>query len=180
MSRSTVVLPDPEGPSIEKNSPGAMSRSTPSTAVTAPNCLRSPTRRIAASADPPGSGTLAVWQRRQSAPRASADRSGWSHLGADADQPDPSGVVEPADEAHGGLGEDLGDTRGLGQREAPLPGLERRVPHLDADPSRRPALGGQVLGHASREPAYLLGDLRPVLQVPLEGRLPAVRLGDPG
>jgi hypothetical protein len=34
-----VVLPDPDGPSIEKNSPSAMSRSIPSTARTSPKCL---------------------------------------------------------------------------------------------------------------------------------------------
>ena len=42
-SRSTVVLPEPEGPSIEKNSPSAISRSRSSTARTSPKCLLSPT-----------------------------------------------------------------------------------------------------------------------------------------
>ncbi|MCY1308911.1 hypothetical protein D9M70_589540 [compost metagenome] len=45
--RSTVVLPEPEGPSIEKNSPLAMSMSTWSTAVTLPNVLRRPRTEIA-------------------------------------------------------------------------------------------------------------------------------------
>src|SRR6478672_3005692 len=36
MRRKQVVLPDPEGPSIAKNSPSAMSRVTPSTARTEP------------------------------------------------------------------------------------------------------------------------------------------------
>ncbi|MFD7827695.1 hypothetical protein [Kitasatospora sp. NPDC059803] len=40
--RSTVVLPDPDGPSIEKNSPGLTSRSIPSTALTTPNALLTP------------------------------------------------------------------------------------------------------------------------------------------
>ncbi len=47
MSRSTVVLPDPDGPSIEKNSPAAISRSTWSTAVTAPNSFVRPVSRMA-------------------------------------------------------------------------------------------------------------------------------------
>ena len=34
--RSVVVLPEPEGPSMVKNSPRQISRSTPSTAVTSP------------------------------------------------------------------------------------------------------------------------------------------------
>ena len=38
--RSTVVLPEPDGPSIEKNSPSRISRSRPSTAVTDPKRLR--------------------------------------------------------------------------------------------------------------------------------------------
>jgi hypothetical protein len=37
MSRSVVVLPEPEGPSSEKNSPGAMVNVMPSTARTSPN-----------------------------------------------------------------------------------------------------------------------------------------------
>src|SRR5207253_3081898 len=45
ISRSVVVLPDPEGPSSVKNSPGAMSRSTQSTATTSPYALRTPARR---------------------------------------------------------------------------------------------------------------------------------------
>ena len=36
ITRSSVVLPDPEGPSIVKNSPSAISRSTPSAATTRP------------------------------------------------------------------------------------------------------------------------------------------------
>jgi hypothetical protein len=40
--RSVVVLPHPEGPSSEKNSPGPMSRSIPSTATSSPNVLVRP------------------------------------------------------------------------------------------------------------------------------------------
>ena len=36
---NTVVFPEPEGPSSVKNSPGLISRSTPSTAFTAPKDL---------------------------------------------------------------------------------------------------------------------------------------------
>jgi len=36
ISRSSVVLPEPEGPSIVKNSPSATSRSTPATAASCP------------------------------------------------------------------------------------------------------------------------------------------------
>src|SRR3954453_12040991 len=51
MSRSVVVLPEPDGPSMVKNSPLAMSRSTSSTAATSPNCLRSPVRETSGGAD---------------------------------------------------------------------------------------------------------------------------------
>src|SRR5688572_24941895 len=36
MRRRQVVLPEPEGPSMEKNSPSSMARLTPATALTAP------------------------------------------------------------------------------------------------------------------------------------------------
>src|SRR5690242_19633275 len=48
--RSVVVLPEPDGPSIEKNSPFSTSRSRLSTARTAPNTLLTPRRRTAAVA----------------------------------------------------------------------------------------------------------------------------------
>src|SRR4051794_1876352 len=41
--RRQVVFPEPDGPSRVKNSPRRMSRSTPSTATTSPNSLRTPT-----------------------------------------------------------------------------------------------------------------------------------------
>jgi hypothetical protein len=47
ISRSTVVLPEPLGPSIEKNSPSAMSRSSSSTARTWSKCLLSPRTEMA-------------------------------------------------------------------------------------------------------------------------------------
>src|ERR1044072_497897 len=40
--RSSVVLPQPEGPSREKNSPRRMSKETSSTALTGPKCLETP------------------------------------------------------------------------------------------------------------------------------------------
>lgn len=45
--RSTVVLPEPDGPSIEKNSPSAISRSTPATASVLPKDLRRLCSRMA-------------------------------------------------------------------------------------------------------------------------------------
>ena len=42
--RRQVVLPDPDGPSIEKNSPSATRRSTSSTAVKEPKRLVTPSR----------------------------------------------------------------------------------------------------------------------------------------
>ena len=48
--RSVVVLPDPDGPSIEKNSPSRTSRSMPSTATTSPNRLTTDSSRTAAAA----------------------------------------------------------------------------------------------------------------------------------
>ena len=47
ISRSTVVLPEPDGPSMEKNSPSAISRSRSSTARTSLKCLLSPRSSIA-------------------------------------------------------------------------------------------------------------------------------------
>src|SRR5215471_13918445 len=41
MRRSVVVLPQPEGPSSEKNSPASIETSIPSTAATSPNSFRS-------------------------------------------------------------------------------------------------------------------------------------------
>ena len=71
MSLSTVVLPDPDGPSIEKNSPSAMSRSTPSTARTSPKCLLRPRSEMAgASCVVPVIGVLfaglgPIWPARE-------------------------------------------------------------------------------------------------------------------
>src|SRR5439155_496506 len=50
ISRRVVVLPEPEGPSIVKNSPRAMSRSIPSTATTSPNVFRTPVRTTSRAA----------------------------------------------------------------------------------------------------------------------------------
>src|SRR5438552_1174956 len=47
--RSIVVLPEPDGPSIEKNSPDSTSRSTPSTATMAPKRFVTP--RISTATD---------------------------------------------------------------------------------------------------------------------------------
>src|SRR5689334_1566519 len=48
MTRSIVVLPEPEGPSIVKNSPCETSRSMPSTATTSPYDLRTLSSRTSA------------------------------------------------------------------------------------------------------------------------------------
>ena len=45
--RSSVVLPEPDGPSMVKNSPSATSRSTPATAASCPYMRRTPVSRIA-------------------------------------------------------------------------------------------------------------------------------------
>src|SRR4051812_12502387 len=45
--RRHVVFPEPEGPSIEKNSPARMSRSRPSTALTEPKWRSTPEKRTA-------------------------------------------------------------------------------------------------------------------------------------
>src|SRR5580765_4302786 len=50
ISRSVVVLPEPEGPSRVKNSPAGISRSTRSTATTSPYVLRIPSSRTSISA----------------------------------------------------------------------------------------------------------------------------------
>jgi hypothetical protein len=50
--RRTVVLPEPDGPSIEKNSPLGISRSRFETAVTSPKLLFSVFKLTAEVADP--------------------------------------------------------------------------------------------------------------------------------
>src|SRR5262245_381406 len=45
--RRQVVLPEPDGPSIEKNSPSRISRLTPSPALTSPKCRWTSLRRTA-------------------------------------------------------------------------------------------------------------------------------------
>ena len=55
--RNTVVLPEPDGPSIAKNSPSPMSRLTSSAAVTAPKRLVSP-RSESATVDEMGDDTV--------------------------------------------------------------------------------------------------------------------------
>ena len=47
IKRRTVVLPDPLGPSMAKNSPSAISKLTPSTALTSPKLFLTPANRIA-------------------------------------------------------------------------------------------------------------------------------------
>src|SRR5258706_9658706 len=63
MRRRQVVLPDPEGPSIEKNSPSRMSSDTSSTARSAPNRRLTCTNRTTGTAI----STLALTSRLPSA-----------------------------------------------------------------------------------------------------------------
>ena len=49
-SRSSVVLPQPDGPSSAKNSPSAMSRLTLSTARVSPNCFDTASKLTPATA----------------------------------------------------------------------------------------------------------------------------------
>src|SRR5256885_10839345 len=51
ISRSVVVLPEPDGPSSVKNSPASISRSTWSTATTSPYVFRRPERRTSNAAE---------------------------------------------------------------------------------------------------------------------------------
>src|SRR5581483_4395094 len=98
--RSVVVLPQPDGPSIVKNSPSWISRSTPATAACLPNCLLTLSTVIAVGIRP----TL-----RDSQPPA--------QLGADAvvaaqELPGERGVVEAQrgrDQHARPLAEDVGD-----------------------------------------------------------------------
>src|SRR6185437_4246192 len=55
--RSSVVLPHPDGPTIMKNSPGAMSSETWSTAIKSPNVLVRSRMRIAGRAVATGFST---------------------------------------------------------------------------------------------------------------------------
>src|SRR5215471_1929237 len=60
MSRSKVVLPQPDGPSRTRYSPSSVTRSMPSTAVVCPNSLRSDlvsTTAIAVTSCPGGVGS---------------------------------------------------------------------------------------------------------------------------
>src|SRR3954470_11947762 len=67
MTRSVVVLPEPDGPSSVKNSPTAMSRSRFSIATISPNVRRIPRRRtaaaVAAGASTAGSAGACVAKR---------------------------------------------------------------------------------------------------------------------
>src|SRR3954452_628612 len=60
ISRSVVVLPEPEGPSSVKNSPARTSRSTPATACTSPYALRTPVSLTSTAASPDAAGGSAA------------------------------------------------------------------------------------------------------------------------
>src|SRR5262245_3793462 len=66
--RRTVLFPQPDGPSSERNSPGAASSDTSSTATTAPNVFRS--RRTASAG---GGAPVTVGAARASDRRSTRD-----------------------------------------------------------------------------------------------------------
>ena len=70
--RSVVVLPEPDGPSIEKNSPSRTSRSIPSTATTSPKRFWTPSRRTAVAAPRLGAAST----RAAGPPRDAGSRVG--------------------------------------------------------------------------------------------------------
>src|SRR3954447_347457 len=79
--RSGEVLPQPDGPSREKNSPGRSSRVTPSTATTSPKCFSIRSRRTSGTARDAGDAivgdgirgrlTVCAWASRGAEPPAS-------------------------------------------------------------------------------------------------------------
>ncbi len=79
MQRSSVVLPQPDGPSSEKNSPSRISAETPSSAVTSPNRFSTVQSSIRArgslTASPPGRPAAAARRRKNSAVISSAKDS---------------------------------------------------------------------------------------------------------
>src|SRR6185312_594100 len=104
--RSVVVLPQPDGPSIEKNSPLGMSTSIPSTAATSPKRLTSPTRETSPAIRSPYQSSDV--ERRHVADHPLARRALASGEDAVAD-------VAEDDRREGDQGEDRGDRVGRGQ-----------------------------------------------------------------
>src|SRR6188508_298697 len=110
--RRVVVFPDPDGPSIEKNSPSRTSRSTPSTATTSPNRFTTPSNRTAGAA-----GTGATSDR-------SSSRDGTPHiLHATATPTQHTCPASPAPRRRGSIGSGelvhRRDRRGEASREGP-------------------------------------------------------------
>src|SRR5262245_18816457 len=103
MRRRQVVLPEPDGPSMAKNSPAAIARSTPSTARTAPKWRVTPAIATAAVAAAPAEETR----------RASSIASAAEALSAAAE--DGEVVGDPAIVWHAAVGL----RRALGDRRAP-------------------------------------------------------------
>ena len=76
--RSVVVLPDPEGPSRTKNSPGAIVRSMPCSTVVTPCCLTTPSMRTLALPTRAGSGVaLSGASSTSVSAKARGQRSPW-------------------------------------------------------------------------------------------------------
>ena len=103
--RRHVVLPEPDGPSMEKNSPSRTSRSTPSTAATSPKRLTTPSRRTATCAFAAGDavGQCSRLCRPISIPLETLariaqhlDRESRSRQGGPRGQPQAAGSAVPA------------------------------------------------------------------------------------
>ena len=76
--RSVVVLPEPEGPSRTKNSPGAICRSMPCSTVVVPCCLTTPSMRTLALPTLAGFGVaLAGASSTSVSAKACGQRSSW-------------------------------------------------------------------------------------------------------
>src|SRR5215468_916394 len=110
--RRHVVLPEPDGPSIEKNSPSRTSRSTPSTAVTVPNRLTMPSMRTATPSPAvegvPGAasatvvcGSSVMGAQSDGAPRGLQTRSALPQPGGDPPRDGGSLVDQPGVDLHG-------------------------------------------------------------------------------
>src|SRR3712207_1639311 len=132
MRRRQVVLPEPDGPSMEKNSPGRMSRSRSSTALTAPKWRATPRKRTALPfADATG------WAATASCGRVCTDMTGAPEVSSASLSRGGARPVAGAP-ARGGLppaqdGDVVGHPAVIGHAAFRLAGAfgHRRAPELD-------------------------------------------------
>src|SRR5580658_2034798 len=96
ISRSVVVLPQPEGPSSEKNSPASMRNDTSSTARTPPKRLVSPTSSIS----PPATAVVSVRPLGEAARRAGEREGRRQRHGRDAALARPREAEQVRRQAH--------------------------------------------------------------------------------